>query len=348
MPLTTYSTHQMLEVVRKFHRPSQFWLNFYNRTINFDTEYIDFDKVDSGRKLAPFVAPTSAGVVYKDRGFETKRFKPAYVKPKDAVDPERLLTRLPGEGYAGTLSPQQRNAAIINEYLMEQDEMINRRLEWMAARATIDGQVLVSGENYPAQMVNFGRDPAQDVTLTGTALWTDTANSTPYKDFERWSIQTQRASGYAIRDYVMGADAWEALYEHPATEKLLKTDIANGSSVLQGGPGRVDDNEDAIFELKGIVGANTRIWTYSGIYEDDQGNSQELLDPGTVVGVNPVGMKGARCFGAIMDNKAGYQAISRFPKMWEENDPSVVYLMTQSAPLIVPVEPNATLKAVVV
>jgi len=53
-------------------------------------------------------------------------------------------------------------------------------------------------------------------------------------------------------------------------------------------------------------------------------------------------MDGVRCFGAIRDKKAGYQALEFFMKNWEIEDPSHEYIMSQSAPLMVPKEPNAT------
>src|SRR5690606_20901096 len=52
-----------------------------------------------------------------------------------------------------------------------------------------------------------------------------------------------------------------------------------------------------------------------------------------------------RAFGAIMDKKAGWRATPVFPKMLEQEDPSAVYRMTQSAPLMIPTRPNATLTA---
>ncbi|MGD9545035.1 MAG: major capsid protein, partial [Methylocystis sp.] len=44
------------------------------------------------------------------------------------------------------------------------------------------------------------------------------------------------------------------------------------------------------------------------------------------------GAQGIRTYGAILDRKV-LQALSRFPKVWDEEDPSVTYTMTQSAPL---------------
>ena len=45
---------------------------------------------------------------------------------------------------------------------------------------------------------------------------------------------------------------------------------------------------------------------------------------------------------------ADLQALDIFPKMWKNPDPSVIYLMSQSAPLMIPSRPNCTLRARVV
>jgi hypothetical protein len=54
---------------------------------------------------------------------------------------------------------------------------------------------------------------------------------------------------------------------------------------------------------------------------------------------------GYRCFGAIIDPYANYQSLEIFPRNWMEmGDPAVEYLLHQSAPLMVPVNPNGTLR----
>jgi hypothetical protein len=58
-------------------------------------------------------------------------------------------------------------------------------------------------------------------------------------------------------------------------------------------------------------------------------------------------LNGTRCYGAIRDKRAGLAAMSLFPKMWDQEDPSVTYTMTQSAPLMVPGNPNNSFRLVV-
>ena len=69
------------------------------------------------------------------------------------------------------------------------------------------------------------------------------------------------------------------------------------------------------------------------------GNATPYMDPGTVIGVGDA-LQGARCYGAILDKRAGLAPVSLFPKLWDEEDPSVTYTMTQSAPLMVPARTN--------
>lgn len=347
MTISAYSTAQMLSLVEHMPSPSTFWLNLaFKEQINFTDATIDFDKIKGGRRIAPFVAPTVQGKVMRDLGYDTKSFVPAYLKPKHVVDPSRLLTRKAGEPYGGSMTPAQRRDVIIADNVKTQKEMIIRRWELMAAEAILDGVVTVSGDDYDTKVVDFGRDPGQSVTLTGTDRWSD-STSKPYQDLEAWSVQTSRLCGYAIRDWILGSDAWNALMAHPDTKDLLDRNIANGGATLQAGPGNIPD-DGAIVELKGTVGVGIRIWTYQDIYDDDDGNPVEVMPSDCVVGINPAGLRGVRCFGAILDAQAGFQAQEIFAKDWFNEDPSVEYVMSQSAPLMVPKEANATVKAVVV
>ncbi len=348
MAYTPYSTHEMLSVIRHLPKPSTFWLNLaFKQQVNFQSQYIDFDKINRGRKLAPFVAPTVAGKPMKSEGHVTTRFAPAYVKPMHPVDPERLITRMAGEPYTGNMSLMGRRNAIVGDILNEQREMIVRRWELMAAHAVMNGSVTVEGEDYPTMNVDFGRDPNNTVTLTTTDKWTDQSNSKPLKNLETWSIAMARSCGYAVTDWIMGTDAWESFIDHPDTEKKLDTNIKNSSQMLFDlGINQADEN-GAVIQYKGTLASGVRVWVYSDIYEDESGNIVEIMDSKAVVGVNPAGLEGVRCYGAIMDAQAGYQSLDIFPKNWANDNPSVEYVMSQSAPLMVPRRTNASFKATV-
>ncbi len=184
MAFNLYNTATLLDVVRVQPVESAYWLdNFYGRVITFDTEEIMFDRVETIRRLAPFVSPVVQGRVMRTRGYETRAFRPAYTKPKHIVDPNRVFTRLAGEMITGSLSPAQRWDAAVAENMREEREAIQRLWNWMAAMATIHGKVTITGEDYPTQVVDFGRDPGLTDTLVGTARWGE-ADADPLADIQ--------------------------------------------------------------------------------------------------------------------------------------------------------------------
>lgn len=338
-----YSTATLLGVVNVQPVESSYWLdNFYPRQINFDTEEIMFDRVQGQRRLAPFVSPVVQGRVMRKRGYETRVFRPAYTKPKHVVDVNRQFSRLAGEAITGQLSPGARWNAAVAENMREERAAIQRLWNWMAAMATINGEVTIAGEDYPTQVVNFGRDPGLTRILAGLAKW-NAANADPLGDIADLRKLAFEKGGSPITRLTMGLDAFDLFFADQDVKDLLKTELGaiprTSDSVLSamGSPGEP-------FEFRGVLqGANGQgrleIYTYNEQYEDEDGVTQGVMNSMDVVGTGN-GLQGTRCFGAIRDKRAGLLATPIFPKMWDQEDPSVTYTMTQSAPLMVPANPD--------
>lgn len=338
-----YDLITLLDVLKTFKKPVPFWLKFFPRQINFTTDKIAFDRVNEDyRRLAPFVAPNVQGKILATEGYDTLEFKPAYVKPKHIIDPDMVLDRQAGEALgAGSLTPQQRRDAVLAALLERHADMHLMTREWMAARAIIDGAVTISGENYPAVTVDFRRDASLTSVLTGGAKW-DQLTADPLVDIRNMRNTSRNLCGAVIRDLIFGLDSWAAFSERDEVKALLSNQArgsdTNFSVVFDG----FEDNVEFLGELKGSNGNGViRLWLYSGKYRDAADVLQDILDPGAVVGVSPA-VEGVRCYGAIKDKSAGFRALEMFPKMWEDEDPPVEYIMTQSAPLMVPKNPNAT------
>lgn len=324
-----------------------FWRVFFSRQINFETQYIDFELVNRRYKsLAPFVAPNVQGRVVARKGSSMQRFSPAYIKMKGPVDPSMVIARVAGETPYQPLSNAQRRLAVIAEIMREHDTRYQNRLEWLGARAIIDGVVTIEGEDYPAQTVNFQRDPSLTVTLTGAATW-DQATADPLADLRAVRASAFRLSGSKITRIIFGTNAWALFFkamgfDKPEAGSLLDTRFRGSDTNVT----RVWDGFDGaeyMGNLSGRAGmGNIELWTYSETYDDETGAEQPFLNPNDVVGVGAV--DGVQCFGAIHDAQAGYRAIPVFQKNWIQEDPSVEYLLFQSAPLLVPGEPNATFR----
>lgn len=343
-----YDTATLLEVIYSpQNQPGTdgFWLRWFDQSINFETEKILFDEIDLNEfRLAPFVAPNVQGRVLRSKGFSTRSFRPAYVKPKHVVDPSRTLTRRAGERPLGSLSRQERYDAIIAENMRRERQMIENRWDWMACQALVNGKVNVQGDDYPLVTIDFLRDPSLTVINTGAALWT-ASTATPMADIAAARQQSFYLSRAPVNTLIFGLQAWAAFLQpnHADVQELLNAfrrgeeSLFNSSNINSGEP----------FAYQGsLVGTGgigrLELWTYNNFYEDlTTGNAVPYLDSGTVVGLGSA-IQGAQCFGAIMDKRAGLQPLSMFPKMWDEEDPSVTYTMTQSAPLMVPVRSNNT------
>jgi hypothetical protein len=343
-----YSTATLLDVLRIQPAESSYWLDsFFGRTMNFTTEDIMFDKVVSQRRLAPFVSPVVQGRVMRKQGYQTLSFRPAYTKPKHVVDPNRQFSRLAGEAIGGDLTPAQRWNAAVAENLREERDAINRLWEWMAAMATIYGSVTVAGEDYPTQVVDFGRDAGLTNILAGTAQWDDVA-ADPLGDIRDMRRLAFAKGGAPISRLTFGLDAYDLFSANDAVQKLLTgKDIARQSDSTLSAMG----SEDKPYEFMGrLQGANGQggidIYTYNGQYEDDAGVTQSIMGSMDVIGTGG-SLNGTRCYGAIRDKRAGLASMSLFPKMWDQEDPSVTYTMTQSAPLMVPGNPNNSFRLVV-
>jgi hypothetical protein len=345
MSVTVYSTFEMMEVQRRLPKPTNFWIDkFFPRTFTSTQETILFDDIgEEDQRLAPFVAPMAQGKVLKELGYVTRSFRPAYVKPKMILRPEKVMTRFAGEQIGGSLSLQQRRILAIADMMSTQRGMIERRWDWMAFQALAFGQVVVEGEDYPAVTVNFGRDNTLTYTLSGDARWTVGANPDPLGDIQTARMNAYDKSSYPVNTLVFGLGAWGAFTKNTDVQNLLKTDVRGSSTDFRAAV--FNNGEPWAYEGWVRGGPNGQggydCWTYQGRYRDDTGASQLLMNTNDVVGVGSP--NGVRAFGAIFDLDS-LQAVPMFPKMWRENDPSAEFVMTQSAPLMVPLRPNSTFR----
>lgn len=334
-----FSTDSLVQVVRYLPQPNTFLLDtFFPNIQQEQSEFIHFDVENGKRRIAPFVSPLVEGKIVEEQGFVAKEFKPAYVKPKTAFNPNRAIKRAKGERIGGEYSPQQRIEMAVADTLLDHSNMIKRRLELMAAEALRLGQVTVSGERYPTTVVNYGRDAGLSVTLTNPNRWSDSGIE-PLDNLTDWSQTVLQKSGAPITDWVMTVDVWKVFYKNANVKALL--DRFRGNSQISGFAPEPREGGVLVGEIPPF-----RFWVYSGWYVDDAGTEQPILPAGTVIG-GSAAIEGYEAYAAIQDPTAGFQALPIFPKSWVDNDPPVRWIMSQSAPLVVPYRPNASFRATV-
>ncbi|WP_316228712.1 major capsid protein [Bradyrhizobium sp. SZCCHNR1045] len=346
-----YSTTALNRVVEELPLNPAFFLNtFFTAVETSDTEDVKFDTVKGRRLIAPLVSPIVQGKVIREMGYKTSSLAPAYIKDKRVFDPNKQFKRRAGEKIGGSMTPEQRLAAAVGFALSEQLDMWIRRLEVMAAEVLRTGKLILEGDEYPRQEVDFGRDPGLQIVLSGSDKWSDPSVN-PLNDIEEWGQAIFDTSTLVARDVIMASDVWKVVrqkmsgtFTDPvAINMRLQIDMEKdtlSSARAELGPMLLTPG----IRLVGVFG-DYRLWVHSDKYVDPLTSEvKEVLPAGEVVMASHE-IQGVRHFGAIRDLKAGIQPRSFFVKSWEEEDPSVRYILGQSAPLVVPYHVNGSLGA---
>lgn len=331
-----FSTNTMMTVLENLKRPiTGLQDKFFTTQEQSQTEKIHFDIDDGKRYPAPFVHPLSIAPVKDMRGQQTATFEPAYVKEKARWTPERALRRQIGESIGGSISPDQRRQLALAAELEDQAERIIRRKEMMAFDALFNGSVVVEGEGYPSQLVDFGRDSSLDAasnSLTGGNRW-DQANADPTGNIDDMSELMDKLCGAFVEHVILDSAAWKAFRKNKQVQRDLELPRYD--------PGMLENKEPSKsgLQYKGQFGG-VAIWKYSSWYTNSSGVETALFGGGYALCIGQI--DGVQHQGAIMDEDAnGYQPYEIFPKSWVTPEPSVRWVMSQSAPLLVPRRINA-------
>lgn len=358
-PYKVWDTHRSLGVVRAVEEEYNYFtqLAFNDNQINSTDDWIDFEKLPiTNRKIAPFVRPLGAGKpLYEDsaRGF---RFKPAYVKVKEVIDPLMPLVKRPGIDRSminpSELSAEERRNLIRTAMTVSSVNAIRRNWEWMASQALIYAKYTVEGEEYPAVELDFRRDPTHTVIKASGAQWGD-AGVSIFDDIQTWADRMVDAEfgGFPTR-LTITPKVWKVMRSDPEFMKHMDTQVRGERATIERGL-ISSDKVTKVGELLvgGSSGAVIEIWLHRDTYLDPvtKTSTRYLRDGDVLLTASPSAINGYRCFGAIIDPYAQYQALDIFARGWmEQGDPAVEYMLWQSAPLMVPINPDGTLLATVV
>lgn len=342
----SYTTRTLLGVLNGLDRPQLFLLDtFFPELVNFDTETIDFDKLDRMLGLAPFCSPLKAAPGVAARGSQVESFTPAYIKLKNELDVNRPMKRRPGERFAGEMSAGARRDLALADLMEDQYLRLLRRKEWMASSVMRTGAVTVSGDGYAAQTVSFGRNADLTKALLTSARWGESGVS-PFDDVQTWADSVATISGAAAVTVVMDPKAWAWFRKDPQVIPALDYRYARSTEVEMGPLAR---GEGRWATYVGSVG-QFDFWVYSQPFTNEDGTAGNMMPDHTVILGAPgqeAGVAGYQAHGAIKDPRAGYQAEEIYPKSWIDDDPAVEWVMSQSAPLVIPARVDACFCATV-
>lgn len=334
------------------------WLDMFFPNSFFSTqEEIAFSKINDNRKIAPFMLPNLPGKpIYRREGERIETFKPAYTKPKDSIRPTEMLAMQPGEiaRRQALMTPQARYNAEVVRITRYHRNSIMRLWDYMAAKVILDGAITIqyAGPNgLPGQSVvlDFGRDAAHTVTLGAAARWGD-AGVNIFDSCQTYVDLVANAEfGGSVTDIVLGSQAAVPFMASEDIEAKMNKDYRGAEDVLiQRGIIRTDPMNP--FTFLGQLSNGLRVWRYAGPgskFQNDDGSFTNIMDPRDALFISPA-VDGVKAFGAILDTAANLEVADIFVKMWDQEDPSARFIMSQSAPLMIPTNPNCTAKVRVV
>lgn len=351
-PYELWDTRTALGAMRATKPETWQFGQFFTRQVTTESEWIDFEKLPvPSRRLAAFVKPMGRGTSVYDDSSRSARFKPANIVVEEQIDPLRLLSTAPGIDSMldpVTLSPMQRRDLLRVAMTEQAMAAIERRYEWMCAKAIIDGKVTVTYEDGQQVLVDFGRAAGQTATYTSGNRFGDSGIS--FMDKIQGIIDTMVDAefGGIPTKIIMGGSVWSVIKSDTTLNKAMefeaqRTDV-NIERGLIGSTGKVF--KVGSISVGGPSGQTIELWVNNETYVDNSGTTQRYLGAKEVVlTADPSAIMGLRCFGRIVDMDANFGAIPIFPKNFMKGDRvKTEHMSWESAPLFVPVNPDATYK----
>lgn len=334
MPLNLYETRIMLQAIEMM-KPTHTFLKdtFFPRINTFVSENVDVDYYKGRRKLAPFVSPRNSGKTMDRQGFVTKSFKPAMIKPQRIITGDDINKRSIGESIYSAKSPEERAAEILAQDLMDLDNAITRREEWMVAQILFTGKVDIKGEDVDLTL-NFDFDNKE--TLSGANLW-NAETSDPIADLKRWRLQVIKKSGVNPDRIIMSSDVIDAFINHGK----VKSALDNRRIIL----GQIDPSvlPNGVTYIGSISILGLDIYSYDEWFYDEASKTEKPMVPEKTIMMGSSNARSSMLYGAVtLTDQNTNQFVtyegSRIPDSWIKKDPAARILQLYSRPLPVPHE----------
>lgn len=331
MAIDIYNTRTMIQAIHLMKPVYSFFRDtFFNTVETYLTENIDFDFKKGKRKMAPFVAPRIGGIVMDRQGFETRTVKTPKIAPERIITSEDIKTRSMGESIYSQKTPADRAVEMLANDLIELDDYISRREEWMCREVLYNGKILIKCDKVE-QQVDYAFTNKE--VLTGAALWSASTGK-PIADLKRWRKAVIQKTGQAPNICVMASDVADAFIENEEVKTLLdkfRYTIASITPSVQ---------SPAVTFIGMIPALGLEIYSYDEWYVDDNDDTEKAMVPdGTVL----LGTKGMNktMYGAVTQldngNFTTYEG-TRIPKSWVDDQNEVRKLRLTSRAIPVPID----------
>ncbi|ECD6517328.1 major capsid protein [Salmonella enterica subsp. enterica] len=340
MPVNMYETRTMLDAISQL-MPVQSFLKdtFFPGFATQLTEKVEVDYKKGKRLMAPFVAPRIGGQVIDRQGFNTKTFKTGKIAPERIITIDDVNKRSFGENIYSQRTPAQRAQEMLADDLIDLDEQISRREEWMCREVLLNGKVVMSGEGFE-QVVDY--DFTNKEALIGTDKWTDFENSDPLAYLKEKRLQIIKATGMTPDILVLASNVVDTFINHPKVVEKL--------NLLRMNLGTIEPSvkSEAITFVGKLPSLGLEIYSYDEWYLDDEGKEQPMIpDNHIIMGVSK---KNKIVYGAhsqYENKKLVTIEGTRIPKYMVDEDNEIQKLRLVARPVPVPSDIDSWIVSVV-
>ena len=336
-----YDTKTMLTAIEQTKPVFTFLRDvFFSETETLLTEKAEVDIKKGKRKLAPFVSPRVGGKVLTREGFATFQIKTPKIAPERIITIDDINKRTLGENVYSSKTPAERSRIILAKDIMELDDSITRREEWMCSKILTEGSIDVTIDDATFKVdYNF----TNKKQLPQNKKWKEENYETgvnPYQDLKEWRKEIIKSSGMNPDICIISDDALEQFLKSPdVKEKLELRRLSIGSiePTYQG---------QGVTFIGKFPELGLEMYTYTEYYIDDDDSEKPMIPSGKVL-MGSKGM-GKRYYGSVTQLEKGqfmtYEGI-RVPKHITDEKNDIEKIRLTSRPLPAPKDADSWLIA---
>ena len=338
-----YDTRTMLTAIEQTKPVFTFLRDtFFSETETLLTEIAEVDVKKGKRKLAPFVSPRVGGKILTREGFKASQIKTPKIAPERVITIDDINKRTLGENIYSSKTPAERSRILLANDLIELDEAITRREEWMCAKILTEGAINIKTDDAEYKVdYNF-----TNIIKLDTAKKWNNANYAkgvnPYEDLKSWRKEyIIKKSGMTPDICVLADDVLPAFIASPDVQKMLDLQRLNIGAIEPTYKGQGLTFVGKLPEL------GLELYTYTEFYLDDETEEDKPMIPSGKVLMGSKGM-GKRYYGAVTQLENGtfitYEGI-RVPKHFTDDKNEIEKLRLTSRPLPAPKDADGWLIA---
>lgn len=338
--MSIYETRTMLKAIEQ-KKPVFTFLRdtFFPNIETLLSEKAEVDIKKGKRKLAPFVAPRVGGKIMTREGFKTDTITTPKIAPIRVITIDDIKKRTPGENVYSTKTPEERAAILLANDLIELDQAITRREEWMCAQVLLGESIDIDADGVK-QSINFGFTNKE--VLAAAKKWS-AAGTDPLADLKIWRQKIIKATGKTPDICIMADNVVDHFIKNETVQKLLDLQRLNVGAIEPSYKG------EGVTFIGKLPSLGLEIYSYTEYFIDDDDAEKQLIPDGKViVGVSK---SGKRYYGSVTQKEKGawttYEGI-RVPKYTNDDKNEIDELRLTSRPLPTPEDVDSWLVATVV